>query len=1753
MKNLQKLLAQREAVKTLLTDFIKQLEAARDNEDWDAFNTIYETIEGKVSQLVNLNEDIFHQSDAQGVQEDQETGEAFLLQIKIKFSRFREYKDKQERSIHVHRDIVHTPGHPVSTFPTDPSAHTSLSTAHGSCISSASSQYQLPKLSLPKFDGDVLQWQTFWDAFESSVHQNHALSDVQRFNYLKSQLEGDAARTLEGFALTNANYARAVDLLKDRFGQEQKIIHATMQALLNLQAPSHSIQSLRHFSDKIEAFVRGLESLGQLQESYGTLLVPVILDKLPADIRKNLARINKQQTWNLDELRVAVNDEIRILEAGDSGHLPDVDRKSTVSFFTGTNSKLKSRTFATRQGVSVKCQLCDESHSATKCTKYVQVDQRLFVVKQKHLCYNCLGKHQVAMCRSTKRCLICHKKHHTSICKDSAIGQQVQGQQTTPAATTTQPGTAVLHSSSRQQNSAVLLKTATATVSSGHVSTDANILFDEGAQRSFITRALADELDLPSTGRETINLSSFGTHSDKTMTLDTAEVHLVTDTREVISIHVLVVPTIATPINNSVMDHVSNLPYLRGLKLAHAVTESGMFTVTMLIGADYYWKVVEDRVIRGDGPTAVKSKLGYLLSGPMPANCSQTTHHIMNVLTCRQPDVHALERFWEIESAGTTPELPEKSDSEYFEHYQTHSIDFENGRYVAKLPWKAECPELPSNHDIALRRTESTIRRLSRDPAILAKYGEIIEEQERRGFIEKVPESEEKPQRVHYIPHHPVKKDSSTTPVRIVYDCSCRQSYDHLSLNDCLETRPPQLNDITSLLARFRLHEKAVTTDIEKAFLHVGLHPQDRDVTRFFWLSDPNDPDSPLITYRFRVVLFGATCSPFILNATLLKHLRKHAGTETANVLERDLYVDNVISSFDQTDELLRYFDESRNMLSAAGMNLRSWASNEEYLRNRAADENVLDNDDVTKVLGLRWEPASDTMSFVNRDLPELQTVTKRDILKFSSQIYDPLGLLSPVTVRAKLLMQELWKEKQDWDVPLSAAYQLRWNLLARDLNQATELKFQRQYFEPKTDKNSSSVHLHVFVDASVKSYGAAVYVCNAQQSNLVMAKNRVAPLKKLTIPQLELMAAVIGARLAKHVQSALPVKTDVTFWSDSQIVLHWLSSTKTLKTFIRKRVSEIKQLTASYQWRYCPTNTNPADLLTRGITADAFMDNSLWKKGPAWLTLRKQWPESNVTFPTVVPLDEQTTESGAQTISETDSTQQSTQVANLQCVTNRVQRDVGDVIDVNRYSKLAKLLRVTAYVLRFIKNCRSQNSERLLGPLSARELEIAQNEWIKSCQNSAYAREIAELKTHSVRSSIVKQLRLYLDGKEMLRCAGRIHNASLGETTKFPYLLPNKHPYTRLLVKSVHERKLHTGPESTITHIREKYWIPCIRQCVQSVIRKCVVCRKVTGQPYAVPDPPPLPKDRVQDSPPFTVTGVDFTGALYVREKNGGESKAYVCLFTCAATRAVHLELVPDLTAETFLQAFRRFCSRKSTPRIMISDNATTYNAAADILKRLFKSSEIKEALSTDGIDWKFIPKRAPWYGGWWERLIGLTKQTLKKVLGRSYVSYLTLQTLLTEVEAILNDRPLTYVSSDIADAEALTPAHLLYGRRVTALPEADVTTEALYTDAGNEAHVKKQARLLHKLISHFRERWRREYLTALREHHRASGNNEQTISVGDVVQVHEEVPRSRWKLAVIKELTTGGDGHSRSAIIKTKSGITNRPIAKLYPLEVI
>ena len=922
----------------------------------------------------------------------------------------------------------------TSVEPTPPSSDVTPPVTHTApprVVAASHETTRLPKLNIPTFAGDTLHWQSFWDCFEAAVHHNPSITGVQKLNYLRAQLQGTALRVIAGLPLTNENYNHSVALLKERYGETHKLTDAHMQALVELKNPNNTLSSLQFFYDSIESHIRSLQSLGTPQEMYGSMLVPIILTKLPTEIRRNIARSHGTEKWTLSELQSSLLQEVKILEMGadysTNLHTP------TAAFFTNADRGQPQRQHNS-QHAKKSCTFCKSpTHLTSRCDVITDTQKRITIVKKENLCFNCLGHHRISQCQSKYRCKLCKRKHHTSLCDAKPTQQESPPENpntTTAAATTTTtttttgtttkasllvPITPIDNSTHNLMSPGVtqcLLKTAVADVRAGHHYCSANILFDEGAQQSFISQALADQLNICVQGSVTTTISSFGGASTLS-TLPSTNIELITKTGEEITLSVLIVPTIATPLKMQRLLHqsVQSFTYLQELDLAHPITHTSDFEITLLIGADFYWTIVQNEVIRGNGPTAVQSKLGYLLSGPLPSLENTRDFQIFHTAIHPVADHFNISKFWDVESAGTLPSLESLPVNSLFTSYLKSSISrTPDGSFVAKFPWKENHPTLPSNRSICEGRARSLARKLSRTPSLMALYGDIIADQVKRGFIEQVDVSCI-PEDCHFIPHHPVKKDSTTTPLRIVYDCSCRQSPTQPSLNDCLQAGPPFINDLCAILIRFRTHSIGIVTDIEKAFLHVHLAEEDRHYTYFVWLSQPTDPESKFIVYRFRVVLFGSVSSPFMLSATLYKLLLTD-GSDVAKDIQQNIYVDNIVSGFSNVDAAVKYYHKSREIMSAARFNLHSWASNHSAITTLAQQDKTADNRTIVNVLGLLWNTDTDTLT-LNPKEPTYtihSLITKRDILKDVSRLFDPLGFVTPITMLSKIFLQELWQ-----------------------------------------------------------------------------------------------------------------------------------------------------------------------------------------------------------------------------------------------------------------------------------------------------------------------------------------------------------------------------------------------------------------------------------------------------------------------------------------------------------------------------------------------------------------------------------------------------------------------------------------------------------------------------------------------------------------------------------------------------------------------
>ncbi|XP_073249615.1 uncharacterized protein [Porites lutea] len=1650
-----------------------------------------------------------------------------------------------------------------------------------------SNTVKLPKLDFNKFSGELLKWQEFWDSFESAIHSNASLNPVEKMNYLRAKLEGEAEEVISGLTLTNANYEEAISLLQKRFGQNEIIINAHYTSLMDMPASSSSTSALRTRYDSIEKHLRSLQALGE--DVNTKMLVSLIMTKLPKDVITHLTDHKEDgQEWTVQLLRdklhrFITNRENAERQCGikdDSKHTArsmwltseDKEGKTTTETLFSVTKPPKDQKVRRRD----ICVYCQGKHWSDECKKYATVAARKEKIKGQ--CFICLkpGHHQKD-CKANKVCVHCQQKnkHHRSLCIN-----KFQEKPAETAHVVTETISPVTDNTLLASDEQVLMQTATVEVENLEKSGKQTIrlLLDTGSQRSYITEQLADKLQLPIKGSETLTVYTFNTSKPRQLQTPVTELRLLTKDGSSLHLRVNVVPKITGTLQRACFDTKKIEHLLKDITLADSIpTSKETASIELLLGSDYYCDIFFGDIQMKQvvpGLNLMASKLGWILTGRIKCQEAQSAPSIsmltytsspvsahlaaqFNVQTLPAEQKPQLDDFWKLETLGISEPVSVNDDDQALQKFND-TVRFEDGRYQVTWPWKKESPSLPTNYQLALGRLRCLTNRLAKNPERLTKYDAVIQDQLHKGIVEIVPDEESVNTLKHYIPHHEiVTPEKTTTKIRIVFDASAKTKKGSQSLNENLHRGPIILEDLCGLLMRFRINRVALIADVEKAFHQVGLQPEDRDVTRFLWLKDATKPtlENNVQELRFTRVPFGMISSPFLLAATVKYHLNK-ADTPVAKKISDNMHVDNMVTGVATSEQAVEFYKEAKSLFQSSSMNLREWASNsKEFLQNIPESDQT--RGDTMKILGTTWNMTSDTIFVNGSETSSCPVTSKREALQSISRIYDPLGFFSPVTLNGKLFLQELWKNELDWDETLSELQQQQWYKIQDDHTPLSSIPVPR-YIGIGTENK-----LFCFTDASAKAYSAAVYLYSSvgrtANVNLVFSKARVAPTKQLSIPRLELLAVVIGTRCLNYVTEQLQLTvTDRVLWTDSQCVLHWMKSHKPLPVFVQNRLKEIKSH-KDIKFRYVTTTQNPADLATRGVSAEALIDNQLWWHGPSWLSDDEtKWPSWDFQQIDDNTLDQMAKQAGSpQIMYETPA---------LIEMENKQEHSVKPVapfeLNEKNYSCLTRLLRVTAWALRFILKVKKKSTGK--EELQAEEIEQAKLMWERHVQNSSFSSEINAVKKNT-KNNLKDQLSLQLDQNGILRCHGRMIRENLPESSIFPKLLPKNHAFTSLLINSFHDKLMHAGVSHTLSAIRREFWIPQGRTTVRNVLLNCRRCRRHQGGPYKMPKMAPYPPSRIEESSPFTYTGLDYLGPLYVKV-NGVTQKVWVCLFTCLAVRAVHLEVIHDLSAQQFVLCLRRFIARRGKPKEIISDNASQFKLAKSTVEEAWQfattSPDTQSYLANEGITWSFIIELAPWMGGFYERLVGLVKQALRKSIGKICLNIVQLETILTEIEAVINSRPLVYVGADLKSGFALTPGDFLSLNPKTGVSFLETEDEQLQ-DPDFVEKLSSAKKLLEtwkkgqKHLNTFWKLWFDEYVLSLRERSqkylkapRVQAKVQPTK--GDVVLLKESSPRGTWKLAMIEEIITSKDNEVRAATIRTATGkLLNRPLNFLCPLE--
>lgn len=1629
-------------------------------------------------------------------------------------------------------------------------------------IDQSAPNVKLPKLELSKFNGEFNQWQSFIDLFNSLIHNRQSISNIEKYHYLILSLEGPPLTVVKAIPLTSAGYQIAYDALIERYSNKRLLATNHWRVLKSyppLQVEDAS--SLRRLVDTFNENLSILKTLNFDVDSWDFILVDLLLDKLDGSTRKRfeihldastiptyakLKGFLLKQCVALDTMAAckslpSTSASVKNTKPNVNTHPSQYSRRSFNNFESyskpvlahAASLNLSSSPMNNPPSIAIsppcghdngnksKCPLCQQVHIIYRCPTFLALSpqERYSSAKQSRLCINCLrSDHIVNNCSSKSTCRYCNSKHHSLL--------HFNDKQKPPPSERSDPKTinscTSISLSSSLKNTTVLLSTVTLEVADRFgIYHKARALVDSGSQASFMVDSYARKLGLPRS-RSIVPVFGLGHNpSNASRGIATCHIRPINTTQQPIKIDTIILSQICSNLPSSPLvpeqcEHIQNLT------LADP-TWNKPGSIDMLLGADIYSSIIRSGIVSAQGTqlVAINTIFGFMLLGPI--SCSPPSINSFFVSVDLISD-STLKAFWEIEEVPSKNHVsPEDQQAESI--FQNTLFRTSSGRFGVSLPFKTNTPTFENSREIADRRLFALERRLSSNPEIKSLYNDFMLDYLSSGHMS-LASPTPTGNNTYFIPHHGViKTDGTSSKIRVVFDASAK-ALNKLSLNDTLHIGPKLQNNIVTILLRFRVRKVVFTCDVRQMYRQILVTPAHTDFQLIRWRFSPTDP---IQTYRLNTITYGVSSSPYLAIRTLIQ-LAQEGRSQfplAAEAITSDLYVDDVVSGSHSVETALELQAQLIALFQSGCFELRKWSSNHPVLLQNIPDdhrqsENLSfngDSDPTIKILGLQWQSASD--SFLFKVLPQQSPCTKRSILSNISKIYDPLGFLCPVTFFAKNLIQHLWALGLAWDQTPPKDVCIKWNQYQEELSYLSMLKIPRLLGQGLT-----LCQLHAFCDASESGYAAVIYFRfiddHKTDVRFVIAKSKVAPLKRLTIPRLELCAAVLLSNLVAFVLDTY--QNIITFeqlfaWSDSTVALSWIrDSPHRRMTFVANRVSHIQDRVSPACWRYIPSCHNPADLPSRGLFPKEFLSTSLWWAGPTWLTEPPDsWPSDPIGLspPPDVDMEER----------------------KIALVVQLNQDDINSLLD--RFSSLRKIQGTVAYCFRFISHLKHQDAST--GPLSEKELERALLYIVKAVQSEAFPEEINKLHHGSRCPKSLQKLCPFLDSDDILRVGGRLTHADMSFSSKHPILLPRQHRFTQLLILHVHNKFHHPGVNTTIYLLQQNFWVLSARRAVRHYLASCYRCFRTHPAPV-FPPMGDLPVDRVSQCKPFSCVGVDFGGPFILKLGNvrGAKTyKGYLCLFVCFATKAIHVELASSLSSEVFIAALRRFVARRGRCSRIFSDCGTNFTGANRELL-----SYMKFAVESEAIEWRFNPPGAPHFGGLWESGIKSLKTHMARVIGDQVLTYEELYTLVVQIEALLNSRPLCALSTDPNDLGSLTPGHFLTLEPLTAPPDPDLS------------HLRISRLSRWQLVQHMQQifwsRWKNEYLHNLYQRGKwAKTHQLEQLDIGTLVLIKDDLaPPLRWRLGRITEVHPGADGVCRVATVQTKHGTVKRPLVKLCPL---
>ncbi len=1406
------------------------------------------------------------------------------------------------------------------------------------------------------------------------------------------------------------------------------------------------------------------------------------------------------------------------------------------------------------------CPLCAQDHGLGRCAKFKEMNpsERKGLLARERRCFLCFQRgHNVGRCVCTYSCAHCQQRHHTMLHgaseeKSTTLYTQQEEEEDFEAATETlQFG---LKAAVREEGRISLRTLPILLINPGNGKRmKVNALLDDGCTTAaLVSEEAAAELGLagPATWRTTEGVGGKVTRYRTILTV--VEVcSLASPFRRKLPTQVMRRPAgtyraVDWRPHVPQFSHLSNIPIL---------PPEGEGRIDILLGS----KCAEllssrEEVVGGqEAPVARRTALGWTITGPTGETPQREREAVPlesalflssgtsdgGAVTLvplpkqkgfrLQPSdkqlAQLVQRMLEVEDPGEAEVLSPKE--EYIIKTLRSSLQMVEGKYQVACTWAPGAERPPLNLHLARGRLRNLERgKVFKDPKMRAAYGAVFVDWEDKGIVRRVELSSVQVR--HVLPHFPIIKESESTPVRPVMGCD-------VALNKFLLPGPNLLNEVVGVLLRFRSGKVTVAGDIKQMFLNIRLAPEDRPYHCFLWNQNPEDSDP--IVYQFQRHVFGNAGSPCVAVFVLKEHARKSQASAPAAVdtLLNSTLIDDVLDSVETEEEAVQLLADVRKIIAQAGMKLAKIHTNSpgvaasvprDILAAGALDLSAAGLAPALhglKTLGLAYRAQEDEFYFT-MEAPPVQAWTKRGVLKLFPRLFDPLGLLLPFSIRARIHFSSLTKLKVGWDdkLPRSTAWE-EW---------LAELKLLSCYQIPRNVGATcpGQAELHVFADASMEAYAAAAYLVVTQAgksvSNLVFAKAHVAPAKPLTVPRLELLAAHLAIKVRKISLTHLKGNIAKVFhWSDSLTVLFWLNDdSQRFQAFVSNKLQKIRAASSPHEWKWVPSEQNPADWATRGKTPPQLQGSALWKSGPPFLLCPPgSWPKTPALIRTSDVLHE---------MKKTE-----------QVFVHHAAAPVLP-LPLTRFSTWKRALSLLTALLRWRDSARLNLRLPAL-QLPARRAELlliraAQTEMREALSSAASAR--AWRKNFGL-----TQLEPFLDAEGILRGRGRLSQARLlPRDAREPIILPYSSPLTVLLIRFFHAEVLHHagGVSYTLNRLLARFWLPRARRKVFETISTCVPCRRRLVRPLSQPvgDLPALrfPQEKGKERP-FAVTAVDCAGPFKVKRGRSYEQH-YLLLFTCCHIRAVRLEALSDLTTDAFLLALTRAGSHGVDPHTILSDNGGNFDGANRLLRALWAALPQEELQRRRPlIRWRFNPPYASHYGGVFERLIGAAKFALYHALpSHSALSLEQLQTAFAVVEGILNSRPLAYVSAHEADIQPLTPNHFLGGGGSRCWLSFAETT------AGST--LAKRWTAILRFTTTLWDRFYKEITPfMLLSTAKRTANSRADLAVGDVVMFLLPSGEKRWPLGRVSKVFPGPDGRVRTVEITTASSSFRRDVRQV------